>query len=119
MVIAAARRRSPLCGELGRRLNRRLVIDGRDPGLAGRFLQGIVRPALVARLVVGGGSLWAVGRGLHLRQFAGGRIAPDGTERLALVAFHLPRIRTAAAFQVKVVSDCVVKKTHAAKATRR
>ena len=34
-----------------------------------------------------------VGRGLHLGQLGGTRVAPDGTERLALGAFHLRRDR--------------------------
>ena len=41
--------------------------------------------------------------------------ASDRTERLALGAFHLGRIGTAAPLQVKVLSNRVVKKTHSVK----
>ena len=38
--------------------------------------------------------------------------APDGAERLALRALHLGGIRTVAALEIKVLTDCVIEKTH-------
>ncbi len=100
------------------RLGRTLVVDRRESGIVHRILQGIVRPVLVARLVIGGG-IRRPGRGLHLGELSRGRVAPDGTERLTLGALNLRRVGAPAALQVEVLSDCVVKKTHSAKATRR
>jgi hypothetical protein len=107
--------------ELGRArhgLRGGLVVDGLNPGLRRRLLQGIVRPALLLRLVIRG-DIPGPCRGFRLSQFGRCRVAPHGTERLALGTFDLPGVCAAAALQVKVLSDCVVKKTHAAKATRR
>jgi hypothetical protein len=81
-------------------------------------VQGIMRPAFIARLVVGGCAV--LDRGVVLRRkIARSWVAPDGTERLTLGALDLSWIGAPAALQVEVLSDCVVKKTHAAKATRR
>jgi hypothetical protein len=93
--------------------------ESAHPARGGRFLLRLVPLRLKHRLVpvllvsvVEGDRLLAGGLVSEFELGCSLRRAPHGAERLTLGTLHLRGIGTMAALEIKVLTDCIVKKAH-------